>query len=237
MWPRKINTIFSGIFFVFCWMGAAIGQSSILDRNFRLQDISTLQLSVGTVRASEGACRVDRVALERMGVHVLIAAGMRALTSDESLQISQQDTEMMRRHTEILRAGRAFSEAERLEQEQFRRRTDFIRNLPWIMIMVAAQEFRSVDNRIFCGIAISGDFSAPPVGSPIIGATGRAALAPLLLWRHSTLSAVSDAQVVSSEVERLIRTIIDDFVLVRANQNRGADGDGTTGQPGGGRGR
>lgn len=185
----------------------------------RFRGISNVEVSVGIGRASSNLCPLDRQALERFGVQRLRQAGVHALTSDDVTQLSRQSGEQLQRDLEVMRSGRRLPGSSSTTPDERHSAIMFLRNLPFLMIQFETEKIALGDGKIFCAIATSGDFAAPPAGTPTIAATGQPNFAPLLLWRHPVLAAVSAPEEVQQAAAQQLDIIVQRMLRTWREQN------------------
>jgi hypothetical protein len=187
-----------------------------------LRGITDLQLTIGSPPDAPADCRVDDRHLERVGIERLSQAGLQAITVDEVLQRNQAMDEQLRRDLATIRSGQRLSPAASEALTERRSAALFLRNLPGLMIQIDTRRRNLPNGEIMCALAVSADFSAPPVGTPHVAASGQAVFAPLIVWRHATLAAASSPSDIQNDSARILASIIGSFVEVWSRENRRA---------------
>lgn len=187
-----------------------------------LRGITDLVLTIGSSPDAPADCRVDDRQLERVGIERLSQAGLQAITVDELLQRNQAMDEQLRRDLDTIRSGQRLSPAASEALAERRSAALFLRNVPGLMIQLDTRLRNLPSAEIVCALAVSADFSAPPVGTPNIAASGQAVFAPLIVWRHPTLAAASSPSDIKNDSSRILASIIGSFIEVWSRENRRA---------------
>lgn len=185
-----------------------------------LRGITDLQLTIGSPPDAPADCRVDDRHLERVGIERLLQAGLQAITVDEVIQRNQAMDEQLRRDLDTIRSGQRLSPAASQALTERRSAALFLRNLPGLMIQLDTHRRSLPHGEIVCALAVSADFSVPPVGAPHVAVSGQAVFAPLIVWRHPTLAAASSPSDIKNDSSRILASIIGSFVEVWSRENR-----------------
>lgn len=191
-------------------------------RDIALRGITDLQLTIGSPPDAPVDCRVDDHHLERLGIERLSQAGLQAMTVDEVIRRNQEMDEQLGRDLATIRSGQRLSPAASQALTERRSAALFLRNLPVLMIQLDTHWRSLPHGEVVCALAVSADFSVPPVGTPHVAASGQAVFAPLIVWRHPTLAAASTPSDIKNDSARIVASIIGAFVEVWSRENRRA---------------
>jgi len=163
-------------------------------------------------------CQLAEAPLERRGLELMRAAGLRAYSRAERREISRRNGELMRRGTQALREGRAPAGADTEEGRLRREGLEFSVTLPLTILMLGTSLVEIGGERV-CVLAAHAIVTVQAARGATVPGTGRMFIGGLRLWeRQARAFAAPEARFQALATER-VEDIVSRFIATWREAN------------------